>query len=384
MLQWMTLGRERDTSGLVESHVHKLAAGWRTLGGGAAALRSVCGRGGDHGHLQAAHAVVRTHGRAKQASIARWAKNPRQKDIDDSCIGFFVENAIPFNVARSRSFKKFVNTCYRPQPAAKHPLLPTGYNPLRCCLQDGLQRRLTKEEQAIRDDSEITSCTFITDGTTDICGRSLVNYILAGLSKPLFIKCEDVSDQEKDAAAVVEGWKRFFRDIGVEKITTICTDSFSGNKSAATMLREDPQFQQIYRIPCTAHCMDLFMQDVGDQPWATNAIKKTNKVVKFFRNHRRPRSALRIELTKQKGQKVRVILRPAQTRFGTHYVMLDRLITCEKVVRRVVLADSWTDMASQPYLRRDAAEVEKLVTDKAFWDEIRKLHAVLAESYKVL
>ncbi|GBG83376.1 hypothetical protein CBR_g37090 [Chara braunii] len=332
----------------------------------------------------ALQARVCNRGQMKQASIARWVKNPRQKDIDESCIEFFVENSIPFNVAKSKSFKKFVNTCYGPQPAAKHSLVLTGYNPLRCYLLDGLRQRLNEEEKAINDDWEVTGCTFITDGTTDICGRSLVNYILAGRSKPLFVKCEDVSEQNKGAGAVVRGWKNFFREIGVEKITAICTDSFSGNKSAATMLRADPEFQQIYWIPCIAHCMDLFMQDVGDKPWAKDIIKKANMVVKFFRNHRWPRSMLRTELMAQKGVKIRVLLRPALTRFGTHFVMLDRLLTCERALRRLVLGDSWTKMDWQPYIWTDAYEVESLITDRAFWADLKKLHQVMKGSYDVL
>ncbi|GBG87621.1 hypothetical protein CBR_g45773 [Chara braunii] len=202
-----------------------------------------------------------------------------QADIDDTCCEFFVENAIPFNAAKSKSFKKLQLACYGPQPAASCPLVPTGYNPLRCRLLDRLRGRLEAEDKAVRDDWEATGCTFITDGTTDICGRSLMNYILVGRLKPIFIKCEDVSEGEKDAAAVIVGWKRFFREWGVEKVTAICIDSFAGNKSAARMLREDPEFAQIYWIPCTAHCMDLLMHDICKKEWSTTIIEKANKVV---------------------------------------------------------------------------------------------------------
>ncbi|GBG65977.1 hypothetical protein CBR_g54956 [Chara braunii] len=57
-----------------------------------------------------------------ETSIVRYAKSPWQKDIDDSCCEFFVENVIPFKVAKSRSFKKFTLACYGPQPSASHPL----------------------------------------------------------------------------------------------------------------------------------------------------------------------------------------------------------------------------------------------------------------------
>ncbi|GBG76542.1 hypothetical protein CBR_g22290 [Chara braunii] len=158
-----------------------------------------------HGSSQAVMQVARIRRPERQMGIKRFTKNPRQEEIDDSCCEFFVENAIPFNAAKSRSFEKFTLACYGPQPAASHPLVPTGYNPLRCRLLDRLNNRLQEEEQAIRDDWQVIGCTFITDGTTDICGRSLMNYILADRSKPIFIKCEDVSEGDKDSAAFGRG-----------------------------------------------------------------------------------------------------------------------------------------------------------------------------------
>ncbi|GBG82719.1 hypothetical protein CBR_g36247 [Chara braunii] len=159
--------------------------------------------------LQAVMHGARARRTGRQTSIKRYVKNPRQEEIDDSCCEFFVENAIPFNAAKSKSFNKFTRACYGPQPAASHPLVPNGYNPLRCRLLDCLNKRLEEEEQVIRDDWEVTGCTFITDGTTDICGRSLMNYILAGRSKPVFIKCEDRLEVcEKAIIRIVTGQER--------------------------------------------------------------------------------------------------------------------------------------------------------------------------------
>ncbi|GBG86636.1 hypothetical protein CBR_g41699 [Chara braunii] len=122
------------------------------------------------GRASSSQAVVqgaRTRGPTRQTSIRRFAKNPRQEDMDDSCCEFFVENAIPFNAARSKSFKKFMLTCIGPQPVGSHPLVPTGYNPLRCCLLDRLNKRLVDEEQAIRDDWQ----------RLEVCERAIVRIV---------------------------------------------------------------------------------------------------------------------------------------------------------------------------------------------------------------
>ncbi|GBG59084.1 hypothetical protein CBR_g24427 [Chara braunii] len=328
--------------------------------------------------------AARRRGAARQTSIVRYAKNPRQEGIDETCCEFFVENAIPLNAAKSKSFKKFQLTCYGPQPAANSPLVPTGYNPLRCRLLDQLRGRLKVEEKVVRDDWEVIGCTFITDGTTNICGRSLMNYILAGRSKPVFIKCEDVSEGEKDATAVVAGWKRFFKEWGVDKVTAICTPSFAGNKSIARMLREDPEFVQIYWIPCTAHCMDLLMHDIGKKEWAVTIIDKGNKVVTFFRVHKWPRSQLRTQLLQRPDLECTCLLRPTQTRFGTNYVMLQRLQVCAKAIIRIVNGLAWEKMVWKGDIRGKALFVKETVLDRAFWADVKKLTTLMKGPYEVL
>ncbi|GBG60533.1 hypothetical protein CBR_g8556 [Chara braunii] len=275
----------------------------------------VTGGSADGGRPASSQAVMqgaRTRRPGRQTSIKRFAKNPRQEEIDDSCCEFFVENAIPFNAAKSRSFKKFTRACYGPKPAASHPLVPTGYNPLRCRLLDRLNKRLENEDQAIHDDWQVTGCTFITDGTTNICGRLLMNYILAGRLKPVFIKREDASEGDKDSPIVVVEWKRFFKEWGVEKIAAICMDSFAGNTSCSCLLR------------------------------------------------------------------------PAQTRFGMHYVMLHRLEVCEKAIKWIVTGQEWEAQVWRGDIRAKAFFMEETVLDKAYWADVRNLTAVMKGPYDVL
>ncbi|GBG63708.1 hypothetical protein CBR_g39250 [Chara braunii] len=149
------------------------------------------------------------------------------------------------------------------------------------------------------------------------------------------------------------------------------------------MLREDPEFNEIYWLPCTAHCMDLLLHDICKE-WAAEIISKANREVTFFRVHRWPRSALRIALVKFPDLKCSCLLRPAQTRFGTHYVMLQRLEVCEKAIRRIVTGQEWEAQVWRGDIRAKAFFMEETVLDRVFWTDVRKLTAVMKEPYNVL
>ncbi|GBG74371.1 hypothetical protein CBR_g18782 [Chara braunii] len=148
--------------GSMGGEVEELGGGHHVAGGEECTRAGVTGGGTTAGTPASSH-TVRQRGRtpvqARQTSIVSYAKNPRQQEIDDSCCEFFVENAISFNAAKSKSFKKFTLACYGPQPSVKHPLVPTGYNLLRCRLLDRLHGRLKDEDEAIRAEWEV-GCGF--------------------------------------------------------------------------------------------------------------------------------------------------------------------------------------------------------------------------------
>ncbi|GBG81465.1 hypothetical protein CBR_g32455 [Chara braunii] len=130
--------------------------------------------------------------------------------------------------------------------------------------------------------------------------------------------------------------------------------------------------------------MDLLMRDICKQQWAANIINKANKVVNFFRLHRWPRSQLRTQLLQFLELKCTCLLRPAQTRFGTHYVMLQRLVVCAKAITRIVNGLAWENMVWRKDIREKAFFVEENVLDKTFWTEVKKLAALMKGPYNVL
>ena len=60
------------------------------------------------------------------------------------------------------------------------------------------------------------------------------------------------------------------------------------------------RFPQLTWMPCTAHVMDLFLEDIGKQDWAKELFAWANSIIKFFRAHHKPlaifRTKSRLEL----------------------------------------------------------------------------------------
>ncbi|GBG63357.1 hypothetical protein CBR_g37714 [Chara braunii] len=132
-----------------------------------------------------------------------------------------------------------------------------------------------------------TGCTFITDGSTDLKKRSVMNFLAAGEKGAALVTTAYMTGRKKNAAALVKLWEQVMREIGLKQINAICTDNAEANKKAAQILerRTDRDVARILWMPCGAHCCSLLLKDLSSLPWVKDKVKTANTIVKFIRNH---------------------------------------------------------------------------------------------------
>ncbi|GBG85292.1 hypothetical protein CBR_g39860 [Chara braunii] len=198
-----------------------------------------------------------------------------------------------------------------------------------------------------------TGCTLLTNGATDTTNKPIMNFIAAGQSGPILVRTIDMSHREKTGVGLADIWEGVIRDdIGIDKVNAICTDNAEVMKTAAGILQShpDPAMRRVPWIPCAAHCLSLLLRDIVSQPWAATVMKKAHKLVKFMRNKQRA-------LTLHKAMRNALVLkRPAETRFGTAFMMLERLYEQRGVLDKLVSGELWAQVRWTGDARRDEPE----------------------------
>ena len=63
----------------------------------------------------------------------------------------------------------------------------------------------------------------------------------------------------------------------------VITDNAANCVLARTTVQE--LYPHITVTPCTAHCLDLLLEDIGNLPWVAPAVKQAKDVVKYVTNH---------------------------------------------------------------------------------------------------
>lgn len=116
------------------------------------------------------------------------------------------------------------------------------------------------------------------------------------------------------------------------------------------------RFPHITVLGCTAHIMDLLLEDIGKEKWAKEAIVEGKALVTFVRKHHLPRALFR------KYSKV-ALLKPGDTRFATAYLMIKRLRDTKTALLSMVNDPEFVAWADKPRNKQKATQV----SSTQFW-----------------
>jgi len=101
----------------------------------------------------------------------------------------------------------------------------------------------------------------------------------------MFLKAVDTRGETKDAAYIAGQLIDCIREVGADSVIQVVTDSAVVCKAAGRLVEQECSW--ITWTPCTPHCLDLLLEDVGKLPWVAEVVIEAKAVVKFIINHHR-------------------------------------------------------------------------------------------------
>eukprot|EP00253_Pinus_taeda_P017056 PITA_17056 len=133
----------------------------------------------------------------------------------------------------------------------------------------------------------------------------------------------------------------------------------------------------LFWTPCTAHCIDLMLEDIEKIPFVKDIVDSSKSITKFIYNHTSVLSLMR-RFTNNKE-----LVRPAITRFATSFISLLSLLISMWDVKRMFLSEEWRAL---PMSRKPEGEpVCRLVSyQEDFWAGVKEVCAVTEPLVKVL
>eukprot|EP00253_Pinus_taeda_P011696 PITA_11696 len=186
----------------------------------------------------------------------------------------------------------------------------------------------------------------------------------------MFLKSVDASDKIKDGHLLFQLLDQVVEEVGVANVVQIIIDNASNYVLAGKLLEEK------LWTPCVARCIDLMLEDIGKIDWVKNTIDHAKSITKFIYNHTLILSLMR----KHTGGKD--IIRPAITRFATHFLTLQSMLSQHRNLQKMFSSDEWNQ--SNWSSKQEGKELKKKVYEETFWRKVAEIVKLAEPLVKVL
>ena len=298
----------------------------------------------------------------KQSLISDGFHEVQRRELDKAWAKFFYDANVPFAVAKNAAFKEAVMKT----AAFKKPYVPPSYHDIRTTLL--VQARADLEAQLDKRVAESVrkfGGTLALDGWTSVNSRPLCNAMLVSPSGELFLESVDTTGNEKTATYMASLLERFIKQVGPRNIVQVCTDNDRSMLNASKIIVE--KYPHIYMQGCAAHAMDLLLEDWRKATWIKETVEKAKLLVKFVKKRHMPLAVF------LKHEAKFSLLMPGQTRFASHFIMIDRLLNVKEALEQTVVDPQWTAYISKRSRdgrdkARTARTIKIVVLNEHFWD----------------
>lgn len=279
----------------------------------------------------------------------------------------FYANGIPFSVIENKYFKEAIAAVVKVGP---------GYRPPgRRAISEGLLANevvnVSCKLDSFKAQLSITGATLVSDGWTNVQNRAIINFLLVTPDGAMFVDGVDTTGQIKDADFIAIELTKRIESIGSDNIVQVVTDSAGNCVAARNKLAV--KYPSIVFSPCTAHCIDLLLEDIGKLCWARDIISKGHEIVKFITNHQSPLDYFRSKSTVE-------LLKPGETRFASNFVMMQRLMATKDAIQETVMDRGFKQWLSNTTRKKSTRDNGKIITDTVvdsrFWDSVTLLTSV--------
>jgi hypothetical protein len=226
-------------------------------------------------------------------------------------------------------------------------------------LDTAYERQMFKIESSLRG----KAATLVTDGWTDINGRSVINYVA---TLRFFLESVYGTDERHTAEYIANDIERVFEKYNFVQWCGVVTDNTTTNQSAWKLLRK--KHPKMFFNGCVCHTIHLLVKDLlAQMKWLSELDKKSRDLVVLFNSSHRLNYHLGCA---QADAGVKALALPVATRWGSLLKCFRTILDSEKQLNALVNERDFMDVPKKQRPRRKT--VVEFVRNVSFVPSLQK------------
>ncbi|KAL0217177.1 hypothetical protein RCL1_007660 [Eukaryota sp. TZLM3-RCL] len=217
--------------------------------------------------------------------------------------------------------------------------------------------------------------SLLTDSWTNVNGATIINVLFANTQGSIFHKLIECKTKLTGLFIYTE-MKEIIEHIGPEKVVQIVTDNGANFINARKLLLRD--FPHIFSTSCSAHCLDLFLEDSCKLLVVSELVSAAKKVITMIRTHGQL-ERLFFQESETIGMKPLRLQSFAATRFYSNFLTFERLCAYSLAVVNTFLnreAFVWVNSLRgerAEAIREQFQQLKTVVNNPIFWSRLSLL-----------
>jgi len=187
-----------------------------------------------------------------------------------------------------------------------------------------------------------------------------LNIIVTSLARPYFLREIDCSGKLKDATFMFEVLKDAIDEVAPSNVIYVITDVAPVCRAVGLMVQS--RYRHIFWTPCCVHALNNVLKDIGKIYWISKLISNARDAQMFICNHHASLAIYRMKARKQ-------FLKPAETRYATHFILLQRMIEVHASLQATVVSQEWNAWSQSKSTQ--GKKIRDMLLDEDWWFECR-------------
>eukprot|EP01018_Ginkgo_biloba_P014575 Gb_29918 [translate_table: standard] len=160
----------------------------------------------------------------------------------------------------------------------------------------------------------------------------LINVIAISTKGLMFLNAVDCNGELKDATFIANILIDAIESVGPSNVVQVITDNARVCKAAGLLV--EPRYENIFWTPCAVHSLNLILNKIGKIEWIKKITNEAKEIEMFITNHHMAQAIHRQFASLE-------LLKVAETRFASHFIMLRRLLEVKSSLCKMVISDVW-------------------------------------------